>query len=277
MVLGMHRSGTSAVTGMLDALGLRACIEADRFPIRRWNARGNFESQSLSTFDERLLNHLGGGWFAPPDLAPGWETKPELGSFRAEASELFAAAHPFDPWVWKDPRACVLLPFWDSILGPDMPRIVVLRNPLESAASLEARNRMPREVALSIAERSLRCALRDSAGRPVFVTAYDSVFEDTDAWCRTVATFLGSAGVPLPEPLAIANARQFLDPELRHHRSQSTVDAGSGATENLRMLWAWSCQRLGVHDSLSIAGLPEESPETSERLEVALREFPSTQ
>src|SRR5207245_11025700 len=123
-----------------------------------WNARGNFESRSLTHFDERLLNALGGAWYAPPDLHDGWAADPRLARYRDEAALLFADAHPSGRWVWKDPRACVLMPFWDLVIGPGHPRIVVLRNPPDSAASLNARNGMPVELALSLAERSLHPA-----------------------------------------------------------------------------------------------------------------------
>jgi hypothetical protein len=274
IVLGMHRSGTSAVTGVIDALGLRACRPDDRMPPRKWNARGNFESLSLTNFDERLLNQLGGTWFAPPSLSPGWEQGVELVPYLAEAESRFAHAHPSDEWVWKDPRACVLLPFWDRVLG-DTPRIVVLRNPLESAASLEARNRMPRELALSLAERSVHSAFRDSAGRGVMVTLYDELLEDPAAWCRRTAGFLEGLGLHLPKPLAIAEVESFLDSALRHHREADTLGPGTGATDGLRRLWEWALGMRGAHDTLSIAGLPDESPETDQRLRAALAGYTS--
>jgi hypothetical protein len=261
VVLGMHRSGTSAVTGVIDALGLPACRSDDRWPAHEWNARGNYESRSLSLFDERLLNHLGGAWWAPPALRAGWAKGRSLLDLRAEAARVFADAYPYRHWVWKDPRACVLMPFWDLVLGPDMPRIVVLRNPLESAASLERRNRMPRELALALVERSLRSAIRDSAGRPVVVTAYDELFRDLDGWCRRVAEFIRSNGLAMPGPLAVDRAQGFLDAELRHHHEADLVPE-SGVPAGLRRLWTWALKRIGAHDSLSIAGLPRESADT---------------
>jgi hypothetical protein len=270
VVLGMHRSGTSAVTGVIDALGLPACRPDDRMPVRRWNARGNYESRSLSRFDERLLSHLGGAWWAPPTLREGWAENGSLLGFRAEAAGQFADAHPFQNWVWKDPRACVLMPFWDLVLGPDMPRIVVLRNPLESAASLESRNRMPRELALALAERSLHSAIRDSAGRPVLVTAYDELFDDLRGWCHRVAEFIRTNGLAMPGPLAVKRAQGFLDAELRHHLE---VDFGpeSGGSEGLRRLWTWARERIGAHAALSIEGLPNESLETEALLHAQRR------
>jgi len=269
IVLGTHRSGTSAVTGAIDALGLRACRTGDRFPARRWNERGNYESRSLTKFDESLLRHVGGAWWAPPNPAAGWADNEGMGRLRDEAALLFAAAHPFDEWVWKDPRACVLLPFWDLVLGGHTPRMVVLRHPLEIAGSLEARNHMPRGLALALGERNLRLAFRDSAGRPVMVTAYDEALDDVAAWCHEVATFIRLVGLSLPEPLAVDAAREFLDPSLRHHRGQA--DPGQRAiTPGLRRLWDWAYGRRGIHPSLSIEGLPEESPDVDPQIRAAL-------
>jgi hypothetical protein len=264
VVLGMHRSGTSAVAGLIEALGLPACRSEDRMPARRWNARGNYESRSLSLFDERLLNHLGGAWWAPPTLRESWAEDRGLVDLRVEAARLFAVAHPFRYWVWKDPRACVLMPFWDLVLGPDMPRVIVLRNPLESAASLESRNRMPRELALALAERSLHSAFHDSAGRAVLVTAYDGLFDDLQGWCHRTAEFIHTNGVPLPGPLPIERAQSFLDGNLRHHREP---EFGPGAPEGLSRVWTWARERIGVHAALVIDGLPAESAETEERLQ----------
>src|SRR6266446_4774700 len=225
VVLGMHRSGTSAVTGVIDALGLPACVDDDRLPPRKWNARGNFESRSLSSFDELLLNHLGGTWWAPPALADGWAANKSLADMRAEAAKLFRAVHPLEHWVWKDPRACVLMQFWDLVIGKDTPRIVVLRNPVESAASLASRNNMPHDLALALAERSLRTALRDSAGRPVLITTYDQLLDDLEAWCESVASFLRRCDLPIPAPLRMDAARKFADPSLRHQKAGRSASA----------------------------------------------------
>ena len=256
VVLGMHRSGTSAVTGVIDALGLPACVLEDRFPPKQWNPRGNFESVSLTLFDEFLLQLLGGTWWTPPALTEGWAEDPSLVDLRLEAARLFAVAHPFPSWVWKDPRACLLMPFWDLVLGRDMPRILVLRNPLECAASLADRNGLSLEVSLALTERYLRTSLRDSARRSVFVTTYDELLDDSADWCRRAASFLRSRGLPLREPLAVERVHDFLDVELRHHGQSPELEAGSGASPALLELWTWAVKRRGIHENLSIQDLP---------------------
>ncbi len=273
VVLGMHRSGTSAVTGVIDALGLPACRAEDRFPPRKWNARGNFESRSLTLFDEQLLNFLGGTWWAPPMPPKGWADRLALEGWRITAEYLFGVAHPTRAWVWKDPRACVLMPFWDSVLRSGPLRIVVLRNPLESAASLNARDGMELDHALALAERSLRVSLRDSAGRAVMITSYDELLDDLDGWCRRTASFITDRGLQLPEPIRVDDARSLLDDSLRHHREHADLSSAAGASAALGRLWNWAMERRGAHEALSVRGLPRESPATAARLKAALSDF----
>src|SRR6202011_2048888 len=102
-VVGMHRSGTSAVTGALAALGLNMARPEDRMDWPESNPE-HWESLSASVFNEKLLAHLGGSWDAPPDLAPGWEQDPDLLT-AGDAAAVMAAAYPEQgPSVWKAPR-----------------------------------------------------------------------------------------------------------------------------------------------------------------------------
>ena len=188
----------------------------------------------------------------------GGGTDPGLDGWRAETWQLFADAYPFEPWIWKCPRACVLMPFWDLVLGADLPRILVLRNPLEIAASLASRNEMTREVVFALTERSLHSAIRDSARRPVLVTAYNEVFDDFDGWLQRVTEFIRSNGIAMPETPPAERAKSFLDANLRHHREPG-LELGSQTPDGLRRLWAWALERIGAHSALSIAGLPGES------------------
>ena len=262
IVLGMHRSGTSAVTGVIDSLGVHACRGEDRFPTFRANPRGNFESRSLSFFDELLLRELGGRWWAPVLPSPGWAAGVD-GEVLQQAADLFAAAHPIAPWVWKDPRACMLLGFWDRVLGVGRPRIIVLRPPLEIAASLAARDQMPEEQALALTERYLRTALRESAGAPAMLTRYADLLADPSAWCYRCSEFLAAHGIEVTQPLRLDAAQAFLSDDLRHHTDPADEMATSA-------VWRWADEHAGSHNSLSTAGLPEESAATAVVLARAL-------
>jgi len=60
IVLGMHRSGTSAVAGTLTKLGGRS--PKNLMPATKGNARGYFESVPLMQFHEQLLQSAGSAW-----------------------------------------------------------------------------------------------------------------------------------------------------------------------------------------------------------------------
>jgi hypothetical protein len=111
LVLGMHRSGTSMVSGLLMRAGLQAPRTA--LPPTEWNVEGYGESAILHTFHECLLQRAGTRWDAYTRVAPEWlasEAATEMGvECRDLLSREFDLARPF---VLKDPRVCRLVPFW---------------------------------------------------------------------------------------------------------------------------------------------------------------------
>ena len=70
-VLGMHRSGTSAVTGALGALGFNLPAPSDQLDPHESNP-DHFESLSIMRVNDALLKVFGGGWDSPPELPPGF-------------------------------------------------------------------------------------------------------------------------------------------------------------------------------------------------------------
>src|SRR5256714_7974765 len=112
LVLGMHRSGTSATARLVSLLGLPIGKEDDLKPRSEANPTGYWESNSLTAFNDRLLRFLGGSWAAPPTLPLGWESALRLAGHRRLGGTLFRCVHDREGWVWKDPRTSVTLPFW---------------------------------------------------------------------------------------------------------------------------------------------------------------------
>jgi hypothetical protein len=249
-VIGMHRSGTSAVTGFITQLGLRGPAEEDVFPAGRWNAQGNKESASLTGFNEDILVSLGGGWSAPTVLEPHWEKGPAMVDRRAQASALLTQAFGSQPFVWKDPRNCLLLPFWQAITPPDA-AVFVYRNPLEVAGSIRARNHFPLTHGLALWERYVRAAAANLEGIPTLVTGFDRVLGDTEAWCRELVDFLTTTGLPVDSG-SLEAAVHSLDSGLRHQRPTPLPDDGIHASQR---------DVLSVLDGLQGTHLPWSAPD----------------
>lgn len=228
-VIGMHRSGTSAVTGLITTLGLRGPAEKDVFKAGRANPRGNQESATLTGFNEDVLTSLGGDWSSPTVLEPHWEKAPAMVAQEARASALLSRAFGSQPFVWKDPRNCLLLPFWRGITPPDA-AVFVYRNPLEVAGSIRARNRFPLIHGLALWERYVRSAAANLEGIPTLVTGFDRVLGDTVAWCRELVDFLATAGLEV-DGGSLDRALHSLDSTLRHQRPSSLPDDGIHASQ----------------------------------------------
>lgn len=221
----MHRSGTSAATEVLARMGLHPPDREDRYPVTQWNEHGNWESRSLTSFNESLLHELGGSWSAPPALDPGWASADALADRRAEGARLFARAYPRRPVAWKDPRLCVVLPFWQRVVDPPRAALFVYRDPLEVAGSLAARNGLPELHGLALWERYVRAACAGLSGLPVLATNDRRLVDEASTWGHELLEFLDSIGLAIPGT-AGGDLLGSVDPAMRHQRSTSADRAG---------------------------------------------------
>lgn len=228
VILGPHRSGTSVTTRVVSLLGPALCSDL----LVKWdNPAGHWESDSLTRLDDELLGLFKGTWYAPPDLPPGWERHPDLDDFRKRAVEQFARVHPASGWVWKDPRLCLLLPFWTAALGADPVVVLTVRHPLESAHSMRARDPWGLAHALAIWEYYVSALLGNCRGRPVVVVRFDKLLQDGQAEVVRLRDALGTFGVDVGKG-DVGAAVRFVDGRQRHHR----YGAGSLLTESQEKL-----------------------------------------
>lgn len=264
LVLGMHRSGTSAVAGVLTRLGLTASRPGDtvRGP---WNPKGHYESQSLMALDDRLLREMGRTWWYPPpggssyaEVAAGIRTSPR------QARHVFHRAYPKRPWVWKDPRACLLLPFWRRAFSDRVAAIVVVRNPLDVADSLARRNLTSTSFGVALWERYNRLLLEHAAGLPTLVTRFDDLIADPVGWSQRAAEFLSRTGIAVEHHHGAEGLGDAVDPELRHSASPSVSPEGSygDALDLYRRLESV----VGAWMEFAPPALPAEGPQVEREL-----------
>lgn len=217
LVLGMHRSGTSAVAGLLRLLGLDLLAD-DVLPADRANPKGYWESSSLLELNDRILDALGYEWTRPPAAGPTWDEDPALLELAATLRPALPERFERGGWVWKDPRTCLTFPYWLRATDLDPVLVLVHRDPLEVAASLATRDGIERPLGLALWERYVRHALAAAGGRPTLVTGYAELLDDPVAWAESARAFLaehGVGGVRL-DPDAVS---EFVDAGLRRERS----------------------------------------------------------
>jgi hypothetical protein len=258
LVLGMHRSGTSALTRVLNLLGLDAGREV-LMGASESNPTGHWEVEPLTAFNDRLLDELGGRWDAPPPTAPEVLSIMADGDFGDEAAELHAAAFGDRHWVWKDPRVCLLLPFWRSVLardGRELPHEVVsLRDPREVAGSLHARDGMNLAYGLALWERYTRTLLADLSDQRVCFVPYERLLAEPEGVARELVAFCASE--PLSDdPEHLAAVVDHLDAGHRHQQALGTEDLEPSQRE----LDDDVLDLSGIHDPYERGDLPLETP-----------------
>ncbi|MDP1874857.1 sulfotransferase family protein [Phenylobacterium sp.] len=218
VVLGMHRSGTSAITQVLALAG--ASLPENVMPGDEHNAKGYFEPWRIAVFNDQRLRAAGGAW-DDPFIFPYRALDPrEEKRWITRATDLFdeefaGARHP----LMKDPRVSVLGPLWRTVLqdlGLTARAVIPVRHPLEVAGSLAKRDGFPVEKSLLLWVAYMLGAENCSRDMPRAFVSYDGLLSD---WRGQAARIEAAHGAPLPAltPKAAKAIDGFLTRELRHN------------------------------------------------------------
>ena len=234
LVLGMHRSGTSALTRLLNLHG--AALGDELMPARCDNPTGFWEHSAAVAIHERLLAALGMAWDDPRLLPQGWEATEPANEALAAIGELIAREFAEQPlWAIKDPRLCRFVPLWRRAMaahGIDARVVLVTRAPGEVAASLQARDGLPTAIGNLLWGRYLVDALHGTEGMPRTLIHYGELLHD---W-RTAIDGIDAAlrlGLHRDQHVA-AECDRFLSPQLRHHAGDPDA-AADALVEPLRI------------------------------------------
>jgi hypothetical protein len=217
-VLGMHRSGTSLLTRLLNLMGLYLGPEHNLPQPREGNPKGNWEQDEFMVLNDAILTAFGGRWDDPPIFPPGWESTSSLEEVKQSArtfiEDTFGEA---EMWGWKDPRNCLTLPFWQQLL-PNMRYVLCMRNPVDVAHSLATRNSFSAEKSSNLWVRHMDSALAQSEGKPRLIIFYEDLMDNWLTELRRLAAFLGKP--QQAEQVEVQGAVQgFIEKGLQHHRT----------------------------------------------------------
>ena len=254
-VVGAHRSGTSAITGLITALGVPLCREADLVPAGEGNVAGHWESATLIRRNEQILHLLGAAWDCPPAAGQEHATRLTADLRSGPARRAFRRAYPTDRWVWKDPRLCVVLPFWRAVLPGHHVTVLAIRHPMEVARSLSARNELTIVHGLAIWERYLRGALLGCTGMPVLVVKQADLISDPARTARDLRRFL--ARHEFAPTRALSAAVAGIDRSLHHHVAGGR---GRGLSAQQRRLWHTLDSLVGEHPAFAPPSVGRETP-----------------
>lgn len=253
LIAGVHRSGTSALTRILNLLG--AHLSSNLMPAdEEENPTGFWESKDISNLNDEVLLAARSSW---DDVLPVDFESIEQVHFRNLQNRAFYLLDrdfcnvPF--FAIKDPRFSRLLPFWLPIIQERgfQPHVLIpFRNPLEVAASLHRRNGFPQDKGIYIWLRNMLDCLRHSSNCTHALISYDSLM---DNWNQAVRQLGDDLEVVWPVELSSISHEvdDFLDHKLRHFESRNTTsDNGSLIDQLASQLYAAGCKRDENLDSI---------------------------
>lgn len=140
IILGMHRSGTSMVSELLDQLGLFVGREL----------QDDHESTFFLDLNEQIMNRVSAAWDFPRPVLnflaceeamrmTAMALAADLGTRRIKGFVGRGSLEKLDrPWGWKDPRTIFTLPLWLRLF-PHARLVYIVRNGIDVAKSLMVR------------------------------------------------------------------------------------------------------------------------------------------
>lgn len=259
LVMGMHRSGTSAVAGALRAAGLNAGGDQQLFSPSKDNPRGYVERRDVVAFNEGLLNALGLTWDTPP---PGPAARPavdehEVLTGRRLLDDAFSGR---TDWFIKDPRLSLVLPTWRRILNDRFVAVVVVRPTAEVAASLALRDGFTPAFGAALCAAYARHLAAGLVGLPVVVIDYEAMTENPGRSVGELLSSLEHLGVAAPlDPVAAAAS---IAPGLRARQVTQRAVLPTAVDASLDSLHhAWATAPVVIYQNFAMTVAPASAQE----------------
>lgn len=227
LVLGMHRSGTSALTWLLGQAG--ADLPLDPLEAQRDNPAGFWESTGLVAANDRFLKECHSSWYDPRALQ--W---PLIRADRLEECKAGIRKSIEEGWsnasllAVKDPRICRFVPLMIEILrdmGISCRALLALRSPDSVVASLSAREGLGANFGKLLWLRHMMEAELATREIPRIILSYDAVLENWRSAIAPVSKLIDESWNPDHQQAAAIDA--YLKPQLRHHKDDGSP-SGSG-------------------------------------------------
>lgn len=241
VVLGMSRSGTSAVAGMLVSAGFHAGQAEQLMEPSDANPRGYFENVAIRSLNDEILGELGGTWFAPPDEAMQRHALASAEPRLRSALERLVDEANGAPVVLKDPRIGVMLELWGPLIAERLHPVLVIRDPVEVALSLSVRDGTPILFALAMWELHIAAVLRHMGNRVVTVAPYRQLLDDPELPERIVEAAAAHLIEDRAQRVVASAAGNALDGGL-HRQQHDGGDYEQYMTGHQMHMWRWlSC------------------------------------
>ena len=219
LILGMHRSGTSALAGCMSLLGFYP--GKNLIPPDESNKKGYFENNILNQYNDKLLEGLYARWYDTLFLPDEWWKEETIISEQKKLKNILETEFGTEEKILiKDPRISVLLPYYLDVLSQlnITPKVIIsYRHPFEVANSLRKRDNLSMSKSLLLWMDAILKAELYSRSFPRIFLYFNSLLEDADGILQKISDSLKlNIDIDSEKKILLKN---FIERKLRHHRN----------------------------------------------------------
>ena len=194
IVLGMHRSGTSCITNILNLMGAYCGSEQELTGFNEENPKGFWERRDIRNICDYLLHSFGGDWWKVSDFSTDNLSQKIITKAQTDFKLIVEQLNSHQVWVIKEPRLCLLFPILKTCLSNPI-IIHVHRNPIEVAKSLRKRNGYSLHFGIALWELYNRYAIYASEELPKVLISYNEIISNPNKAVQKFFYELISLGV----------------------------------------------------------------------------------
>jgi len=216
VVLGMHRSGTSAITCGLKVLSVEL---GDNLlpPVANNNEMGFWEDSDINTLNSEILSVLGSDWhYLSAIQFADIEVLRRKGYFLCAIDLMHRKIGDSPVFGFKDPRIAKLLLFWKEVFRQcqlDVSYMLAIRNPRSVVKSLATRDGFDPEKSYLLWLGHIIVTLSGTIGEMCMIIDYDRLMQSPEFELQRIAKQFDLA----IDPAEMQSYKDdFLDQGLRH-------------------------------------------------------------
>jgi glycosyltransferase involved in cell wall biosynthesis len=190
VVVGMHRSGTSAITRGLQVMGVG--LGDKIMPGLEDNVKGFWEDLDFNALNIEMLSVLDSNWHHLAPIEPDDVNTLRKKGYFLRAVELLRTKVGNSPlFGFKDPRVAKLLPFWKEVFVHcqiDTSYLLATRHPLSVVKSLKKRDGFEAAKSYAMWLGHVITSLSCTVGENRIVVDYDRLMQSPDHEINRIAT-----------------------------------------------------------------------------------------
>jgi hypothetical protein len=221
IILGMHRSGTSVVAGLVNLMGAYFAPTDIALPPDMTNPKGYWERKDVIIANKNLMESTGATWHQLSQWAISQATAEQKNIFQRQVTPILQDLNQHPHWLLKDPRLCLTLPLWQPLLDNPI-YVIVHRNPIQIAQSLQKRNQFNLHTGLALWEKHILTALQAIQDKPKVLISFHDLVQNPLEITKNLYQSIENhhSGLKIPSDADIIN---FVQPNYMHQRGNQQL------------------------------------------------------